>query len=88
MKSYYESHKFKKIFQHIIRLNKPIIVLKLEDFKFEIEEKYMNKVDIYDLYKYRNDNYEGYEMRKFINTLNEKLARKLHVSVFYQYKLV
>jgi hypothetical protein len=71
-KSFYESGKFKKLVENLTSIKKSFFVMKLEEVDIEREvqdNKYV--CGVFDLYKHKEDSYEGYELRRLFKELEE-----------------
>ena len=89
-KSFYDSGKFKTIFNNLTSLNQNIYVLKLEDFDIDqkiFRENHNYFRGIYDLYKHKADSFDGYEFRRLLEMLDKENYYKIIKYVnFYIYR--
>jgi hypothetical protein len=88
-KSFYESSHFKAVYKNLIDIKKQIFILKLDNF--EVDEKEFessNKeccVRFYDLYKHKEDSYNGYEFKRLLNDLQ---IQSFVSKNYFNYKLI
>ena len=71
-KSFYDSGKFKKLVDNLSSIKKKIFVLKFEEFDID---KYFDNNEyvrgVFDLYKHKDDSFDGYELRRLFQKLED-----------------
>ena len=83
MEPFARSQKFKKLLRMAYEMKRDVFIAKLEDFAFDKEDnlfieslKKDGKLQVFDLYKHKDDKFEGYITRKLMNKLdfNDKVS--------------
>ena len=91
---YYESNKFKILFESALRLKKRVLIIKMEEFELNIDKKdeaFPNQIKIYDLSSLQEHNYEGYQTRRLLKDMKTFTGISKSIAVckyylFYSYR--
>ena len=81
-KSFYDSGKFKKIVDNLRSIKKKIFVLKFEEFDIDFNLNNNEYIcGVFDLYKHKEDSYDGYELRRLFKMLENEDIYFRYVSI-------
>ena len=87
-KEYFETQKYKLLFQKFTKLRKTIFIVKLDDFDLNLTGKIKNSVKVYDMFRHKMDKYEGYVTRQLLVDIKNALNLKKVVSDLIQLIIV
>jgi hypothetical protein len=85
-KEFFETEKYKILFEKFTKLRKKIYIVKLDEFDLNLTGRLKNSVKVYDVYKHKIDKFDGYLTRNLLSDVKEVLKGKKYVSNVPLYK--
>ena len=79
-KEFFETEKYKILFEKFTKLRKKIYIVKLDEFDLNLAGRLKSSVKVYDVYKHKIDKFDGYLTRNLLSDVKELLKGKKYVS--------
>ena len=82
-KEFFDSQKYKTLFEKFSKMRKKIFILKFDDVDLNLTARLKKSVKVYDVYRHKIDKFDGYLTRNFLVDVKDALKAKQIVSCVY-----